>query len=86
MNETVMMFGRSVMSQHEIENKRVIEVGSYNTNGSYQTFVMDWLPAEYVATDIQPCNHNRCQTCCKRCNCVTHVVDSTNLVQMFGPE
>lgn len=48
------MFGASHLRPEEVKGKRVIEVGSYNMNGSLQPIVKAWGPKEYVGVDIVP--------------------------------
>lgn len=48
------MFGASHLRPEEVKGKRIIEVGSYDMNGSLQPIVKAWKPAEYVGVDIIP--------------------------------
>ncbi len=48
------MFGASHLTPNEVKGKRVIEVGSYDMNGSMRPVVSVWKPAEYVGVDIVP--------------------------------
>lgn len=47
-------FGASHLAPGEVKGKRVIEVGSYDLNGSLRPIVTAWGPAEYVGVDIVP--------------------------------
>jgi len=47
-------FGRISLSVYEVQNRRVIEVGAYNVNGSLRPMVESWKPAEYIGVDLQP--------------------------------
>ena len=47
-------FIRSNLSVFEALGKRVLEVGSYDVNGSPAPMVRSWGPAEYIGVDIQP--------------------------------
>jgi len=46
-------FGIQNLSKEEIQGKRILEVGSYNVNGSLRDGVMVHNPAEYVGVDIE---------------------------------
>ena len=48
------MFGASNLKPEEVKGKRVIELGSYDMNGSLQPIVKSWNPSEYVGVDIAP--------------------------------
>ncbi len=48
------MFGAAHLTPSEVRGKRVIEVGSYDMNGSLRPIVSAWSPAEYVGVDITP--------------------------------
>lgn len=48
------VFGASHLAPGEVKGKRVIEVGSYDLNGSMRPVVTAWKPAEYVGIDIAP--------------------------------
>lgn len=48
------VFGASHLAPHEVKGKRIIEVGSYDLNGSMRPVVAAWKPAEYVGVDIVP--------------------------------
>lgn len=52
-NESVVIFGTKHLSNIEIEGKRVIEVGSYNVNGSLRSLIESWNPVEYVGVDLE---------------------------------
>lgn len=52
-NAGCVMFGASNLSDVEISNKRIIEIGSYNVNGSFRSFVQSRKPAEYIGVDIE---------------------------------
>ncbi len=51
-NISSIIFGAANLSRHEIENKRVIEIGSYNINGSLRAFIESRRPFEYIGVDI----------------------------------
>jgi len=52
-NAKIILFGYSALSRGEIEGKSVIEVGSYDYDGSLRTILESWNPARYVGVDIQ---------------------------------
>lgn len=79
MTPNTMIFGKKVILPSEIKGKRLIEIGSYDVNGSYSYFVKDYLPSEYIAVDMQSCNHSHP-------TCVTHVLNCLDLVNVFGLE
>ena len=37
----------------EIENKLILEVGSYNVNGSLRLLIESYCPLEYIGVDIE---------------------------------
>ncbi len=45
-------FGRDNLSEDEVAGKKVIEVGSYDENGSLRSFIGTLKPAQYVGADI----------------------------------
>ena len=52
MHNSVMIFGRSVLTDADILGKRVIEVGSMNVNGSLRGHVEALGPSSYVGVDF----------------------------------
>lgn len=52
MHDSVMNFGRSVLTSADIRGKRVLEVGSMNVNGSLRGFVESHGPARYIGVDF----------------------------------
>jgi SAM-dependent methyltransferase len=57
MTPEIMRLGRELITPNEITGKRVLEIGSYNVNGSYATFLKPYNPLKYIGIDIQPCDH-----------------------------
>lgn len=49
----VIEFARSVLTESEVEGKRVIEVGALDVNGSVRPIIESYRPAVYVGIDIQ---------------------------------
>jgi SAM-dependent methyltransferase len=91
MTPEVMQFGEKIILPIEVTNKRIVEVGSYNVNGSFSTFVKKYKPKEYLGLDLTPCDHDGWV-----CNdgsavhleepCVNLVMDVLELVDRFGKE
>lgn len=52
MNTTNILFAALNLKTEDIKGKRVIEVGSYNVNGSLRPLVTALGPSEYVGVDI----------------------------------
>jgi SAM-dependent methyltransferase len=46
------VFGRNQLSKEEVENKRILEVGSLNVNGTLRYDIVEKDPAEYIGIDI----------------------------------
>lgn len=65
-------FGRDNLSESEIKGKRVLEVGSYNVNGSMREYGLSLAPREYIGVDLS------------EGNCVDRVVNAESLVKEFG--
>jgi len=47
-----MEFGHIALQQSDVEGKRVIEVGSYDLNGTLRPIIMNMMPADYIGVDI----------------------------------
>lgn len=75
MHDSVMNFARKVLTSERIKGKRVLEVGSFNVNGSVRDFVVGLGPAEYVGVDIS-----------EQEDYVDIVMDAGELVSRFGPD
>lgn len=52
MHESVMAFGQAVLQNADIHEKRVVEVGSMNINGSLRQHIEALQPASYVGVDF----------------------------------
>jgi hypothetical protein len=52
MHESVLQFVSGCLYRNEVEGKSVLEVGSYNVNGSVRGLVMAYNPASYLGIDI----------------------------------
>jgi SAM-dependent methyltransferase len=46
-------FGEANLTRDDIDGKRVLEVGSFNVNGSLRTIVESLRPREYIGVDFQ---------------------------------
>lgn len=51
-----LQFGQKYLSADEVKGKRVIEVGSYNVNGSPRAHIETLRPSEYIGVDIEEGN------------------------------
>jgi predicted SAM-dependent methyltransferase len=47
------MFGIRNLTGDEVEGRRVVEIGSYDVNGSLRPFIESLKPSEYVGVDIK---------------------------------
>jgi len=47
------VFGVKNLTKKEINNKKVIEVGSYDVNGSLRPIIELFKPKEYIGVDIK---------------------------------
>jgi len=52
-NANCIIFGANNLSSEEIKDKKVIEVGAYNLNGSLQKIIKKQKPSEYIGVDIE---------------------------------
>lgn len=52
-NLSCLRFGNDNLTRAEITGKRVIEIGSYDVNGSLRSYVRSLRPAQYVGVDIE---------------------------------
>lgn len=74
MNVSGIIFGAKNLTEKEAKGKRIIEVGSYDWNGSLRPIIESWEPAEYIGVDIE------------KGPGVDVVCDAENLVEKFGKE
>jgi SAM-dependent methyltransferase len=51
-NAYCILFGAIHLKSSEVKGKRVIEVGSYDTNGSLRPLLESYGPVEYIGVDI----------------------------------
>ena len=54
MGPSVMAFGMRALGRAEVEGKTVLEVGSYDVNGSLRPYLESLHPTSYLGVDIQP--------------------------------
>lgn len=54
MHQTVQDFVARTLTREMVEGKRVLEVGSFDVNGSVRPYVMSLEPFEYLGVDAQP--------------------------------
>lgn len=52
-NVECILFVAKNLSAKEVKNKKVIEIGAYNVNGSVRAFVEGLKPSKYVGVDIK---------------------------------
>ncbi len=53
MHNSVIEFVRRTATKVEIENKLILEIGSYNVNGSVRSVIEPLAPAGYIGTDLR---------------------------------
>ena len=66
-------FGLKYLKKSEVENRRVIEIGSYNVNGSLKPDIIKYLPEKYLGIDIAPGPN------------VDEVCDVYDVIKKYGP-
>lgn len=71
---SAIVFAAKNLDKSEIKGKRVIDVGSYDFNGSIRPLIESWEPAEYIGVDILDGP------------CVDIVCNADDLVAKFGKE
>ena len=67
-------FAQTHLDEKDVKGKSIIEVGSFNVNGSLRTMVEDLYPSSYIGVDIQ------------NGPTVDYVCDANDLVDHFGQE
>lgn len=73
MNEAILdVFRKGLLSGDDVAGKRVIEVGSYDVNGSVRPVIESLGPRSYLGVDIAPGPG------------VDEIVDCTDLIETFG--
>jgi len=51
-HKSCLEFGERYLFHDEIKNKRVLEIGSQNVNGSLRPFIESMTPLEYIGIDV----------------------------------
>lgn len=74
MHKSVEDFVTTILAPRDIKDKRVLEVGALNINGSIRSHIEAQHPSEYMGIDIQQGAGVDC------------VIDAGNLIDTFGPE
>jgi len=74
MNTAVFLFGLRNIRKEDVEGKRVIEVGSFDVNGSLRPIIEAYSPGEYTGVDIMAGPG------------VDILCDAAHLIEKFGPE
>jgi hypothetical protein len=75
MHPSAEAFVRRICTPDTIRGRRVLEVGSYNVNGSARDWLTPFAPAEYLGVDLVPQSWY-----------VDLILDAPSLVEHFGPE
>jgi len=52
-NASCIIFGATNLTIDQVKGKRVLEVGSYDVNGSLRPIIESWAPLEYIGVDIE---------------------------------
>jgi SAM-dependent methyltransferase len=73
MHNTAMVFIETVLSCHPVQGRTVLEVGSYNVNGSVRDWVEGQGPVSYLGVDLQP-----------QPRYVDETLSACDLIQRFG--
>jgi SAM-dependent methyltransferase len=81
-NSSCIEFGSAVLSPNDVADRSILEVGSYNVNGSLRAIVSKLGPREYIGVDLTPCNHTH-EPCASR-PCVDSVCNAENLIEEYG--
>ena len=70
---TIIAFIRNNLTKEEVYEKRILDVGSLNVNGTVKPEVMKFEPAKYIGIDI------------RKGKDVDKVVDAQHLLDTFKP-
>lgn len=73
-SESIIEFCKKHINEHEIASKKILEVGSFDVNGSIRSYVEEFKPSSYIGTDITEGPN------------VDLVVDANNLISEFGTD
>ena len=67
-------FGEENLTFDEVSEKKIIEVGAFNVNGSLRSYIEKFKPLEYVGVDIE------------KGPCVDKICNAYDLITVFGKE
>ena len=81
-NQACIDFGRKALKEADIKGKRVLEVGSYDVNGSLRSLAESYRPGEYIGIDLKACDHAKH----KQRPCVDRIMDANDILKEFGQE
>jgi SAM-dependent methyltransferase len=73
-HKSCMWFGKTNIKKEEISDRDVIEVGSFDVNGSLRGHVMSLNPKKYIGIDMQPGKN------------VDIVCNAEDIIDKFGKE
>lgn len=72
--KSCLRFGQNNINKEDVENKDVIEIGSYNVNGSLRPYTVSLMPRKYIGVDI------------KEGQFVDIICNAENVLDKFGKE
>jgi len=81
-NQACIDFGRKALKEADIKGKRVLEVGSYDVNGSLRSIAESYCPDGYIGIDLKSCDHAEH----KQKPCVDRTMDANDILKEFGQE
>ena len=73
-NINCILFGAKNLTKNEVKDKRIIELGSYDVNGSLRTLIESFGPSKYIGIDL------------KNGPGVDLICDVKDLIKKFGEE
>lgn len=51
-HQSVLSFGKKYIYEEDIKNKKIIEIGSHNVNGSLKNTIIKYKPIQYIGIDL----------------------------------